>query len=298
MVGKASYSASVLRYRVAVTLAAALVATTSTAAPRSAGQRDLFAFSEGALIVQMPDDAVMSQMDSSPINLIDGNRTTDWTGAANKPAVFVIELAERTELSRIAFDQAFLNIDSKAASEVLVEISDTSPQDGFQEILSATLKMRKDNQSFSFDPENLPVGRWIRLTVLSNYGNDYSAMTGFRGYGKQLTQDATMPEVTGTYEGWSGWGKVSFTESDAGVSGCYAYQGGQFSGQVNGRVLTLEMTETAFDGSETRQIGHFTMSDDGRKVWGIARASDDPEALGYATYMSADRTSTKAAICR
>ena len=79
-----------------VALALALAAP---AAAQTGPATDLFAFSQGARLVQVPDDAEFTAMDSSPLNLIDGSATTDWTGEAGRPAVFVLELAERTELA-------------------------------------------------------------------------------------------------------------------------------------------------------------------------------------------------------
>ena len=90
-----------MRYLGAMIFALALAAPV---AAQTGPASDLFAFSQGARLVQVPDDAEFTAMDSSPLNLIDGSATTDWTGEAGRPAVFVLELAERTELSRIAFD--------------------------------------------------------------------------------------------------------------------------------------------------------------------------------------------------
>src|SRR3546814_13817990 len=113
-------------------------------------------------------------MDSSPFNLIDGSATTDWTGEAGRPAVFVLELAERTELSRVAFDTAFLNRDEKSQRAIRVELSDTSARSGFVPILAADLPMKKDGQSFGFDPDPRPDGRWVRLPLACNAGDKYT----------------------------------------------------------------------------------------------------------------------------
>lgn len=273
------------------------IAASGAAQSQSAQQLDLFAYSEGARLVQIPADAELTHMYESPLNLIDGSRNTDWTGDAAGPPTFVLELEERTELHRIAFDAAFLNRDEKAARNVTVEVSDTSATSGYVPILAAALKMKADNQAFGFDPKQLPVGRWVRLTVESNHGDSYSALTGFRGYGRKLTATATMPNVTGTYQGWSGWGALSLTQSGNQVTGCYEYQNGVVTGTVEGRTLKLRMVETASDGTVTELRGDFGMSRDGRKLVGMGRPVGRSHDLGYATYMSADRTSARAASC-
>jgi len=279
-----------------VSLAALAVALPAVA--QTTASTDLFAYAEGAHLVQVPGDTEFTQMDSSPLNLIDGSATTDWTGDAGAPVVFVLEMAERTELDHIAFDTAFLNRDEKSPRAVSVEISDSSARSGFVPILTATLKMDRDNQSFAFDPKQRPVGRWVRLTITSNYGDDYTGFTGFHGYGRQLTATAALPDVSGSYEGWSGWGALNLTQQGNRVTGCYEYQAGRVSGTVEGRVLKLDMVETASDGEVRRLRGYFGMTPDGRKLIGFGRGLTDSDQLGYATYMSAERRSGRAAACR
>lgn len=287
-----------LSRRIPMTLLAFVLLGTSGIVHSQNSQTDLFAYSEGARFVRLPADGELTHMYESPLNLIDGSATTDWTGAASGPPTFVLELEEQTELRRIAFDNAFLNRDEKAARAVTVEISDTSATSGFVPILSVSLRPRRDNQNFDFSPENLPVGRWIRLTVQDNQaGDDYSALTGFRGYGRKLTANATTPDITGTYEGWSGWGKLSLTQNGDRVSGCYEYQDGQVSGVIEGRTIKLDMVETASDGTVAQLRGYFGISANGGKLIGIARGLEESDRLGYATYMSADRIGRRAATC-
>ncbi|MBX3593002.1 hypothetical protein [Sphingomonas sp.] len=260
-------------------------------------QTDLFAYSEGTRIVQYPPDAPLHYMDASPLNLIDGSATTDWTGEAAQPAIFVFELAERTELSRVSFDTAGLNRDTKSPRAVRVEVSDTSSRSGFEPVLSATLRMKANGQSFAFAPDKRPVGRWVRLTVQSNYGDDYTGFTGFHGFGRQLTQQASMPDVTGSYEGWSGWGRLNLVQQGDQVTGCYAHENGRVSGVVVGRVLKLDMLQTPPGGPVRRMRGYFGVSPDGRQLIGIARGTSSSDQLGYATYMSADKTGSRAGSC-
>lgn len=281
----------------ALSLAVALLIP-GTAAAQAPGEVDLFAFAQGGRIVAAPTDVAISQMDSSPLNLIDGSAKTDWTGEAKGPPVFVFELEERSELDRIAFDTAFLNRDAKAVRAVRVEISDSSATSGFATIVDTRLQMLKDNQNFRFDPKKpLPVGRWVRLTILDNYGGDeYSAFTGFRGYGRKLTAEAKMPDVTGSYEGHSGWGAVSLTQQGDRVSGCYDYQQGKVSGVIKGRTMTLDMVETSSDGSTIKHRAYFDLSRNGKDLVGIGR-NTDPALIGYFDYYRADRTGSRTGSC-
>jgi hypothetical protein len=212
--------------------------------------------------------------------------------------VFVFELEERSELDRIAFDTAFLNRDAKAVRAVRVEISDTSATSGFATIIETRLQMLKDNQNFRFDPKNpLPVGRWVRLTIIDNYsGDEYSAFTGFRGYGRKLTADAKMPDVTGSYEGYSGWGTVNLTQQGDRVTGCYGYQQGKVTGVIKGRTMTLDMLETSSDGSTIKHRAFFDLRRDGKELVGIGR-NTDPALIGYFDYYRADRIGNRPGSC-
>lgn len=269
---------------------AALCANASETSPIAG---DLFSFANGGRIVEAPEFPEMSQMDSSPINLIDDSAATDWTGEAGV-AVFMIELAELTELHRLSFDTAGLNHDAKSAKGFRVEVSQTSAEDGFTEVLSGTLKMVRNGQSFAFKPEDLPRARWVRLTILGNYGDDYTGITGFHGYGKQLTQDATMPDLTGKYEGASGLGLFNISDTGDRVTGCYAFAQGTFEGEVEGRVLKLAIVH-GFDG--TRLTGLFQMMPGDRKLVGIVRNEGASNLDFYASYYSAEKESGKPNGC-
>ncbi len=276
----------------------ALVAGPGAAGAKGAAQTDLFEYAQGARLVQVPDDVELSQMDSSPLNLIDGFAATDWTGRSSPTPVFVLELPERTELDRISFDTSPLNRDEKAVREVTVEVSDTSSTSGFETVMSVNLQRLKNNQSFSFDPEFLPVGRWVRLTVVSNHvADDYSAMTGFHGYGRQLTATAKMPNVTGSYEGTSGWGALYRTQQGDQVTGCYEYLNGRVDGVIKGRTMILSMVEEGLDGSPIKHRAYFGMSANGKILVGIGRDTDPALGEGYFGYYKAERLSNRPGSC-
>lgn len=276
-------------------LASMLAASTMSASaqPKGDAAADLFSFSAGAWILSAPEDTPMPQMDSSPLNLIDGSAATDWTGEAGE-AVFVLELAERTELSRIAFDTAGLNRNQKAPNQFVVEVSETGPDSGYEQVLGGSLKMAQNGQSFAFKPEDRPTARWVRLTILNNHGDDYQGFTGFHGYGRQLTQDANMPDLTGKYDGASGLGRINITDSDAGVTGCYEWQQGEFKGVVDGRVLKLQMLHRE---NGERLNGVFQLVPGEQKLVGLVRAEGSAHRDAYAGYYSAEKESNRANTC-
>jgi hypothetical protein len=273
----------------------ALLLVPANAAEQAA---DLFSYAEGARFVKIPEGSEIMRASASPLNLIDGSRYTDWEGEGKGPSVFILELEEQTELTSIVFDADFLNKDGKTPRAFQVEISAESPTSGYEPVASGDLRINKDNQRYSFNPkEPLPTGRWVRLTILDNHGDDYVAFTGFRGYGKRLTSEVAMPSVTGTYDGANGWGKLQLIQNGEEVTGCYDYQGGKVAGTVSGRVMTIRMTNTDSSGDESVETGYFQISPDGRTLIGISRASTEPDEMGFASYWSATRVSNKARDC-
>jgi hypothetical protein len=257
---------------------------------------DVFAFENGAHFVQMPADLELANANTSPLNYIDAALQTDLAVDAGQPSVFVLELSERTELRRIAFDTAFQGHNESSLRAVRVELSDTSATDGFTTILSTNLRMASDNQSFSMDPKAVPVGRWVRLTLISNFGRERIALNGFRGYGRQLTNTATMPSLTGSYEGASGIGAMSITQTGNQVTGCYEYQNTRFTGVVQGRVLKLNLQESDPSGSRLRLDGLFNLSENGLLI-GYMREPGPVADRAYATFVSARRNSTRPGTC-
>ncbi len=270
----------------------AVSAMSAGAFAKETGSPDLLSFANGGRVLEYPDFPLIESMSAGPLNLIDGSAATDWEGETGE-IVFIFELAETTELHRLGFDTAGLNRDTKSAKDFIVEVSETSATKGFSQVLGGTLKMAKNGQSFAFKSEERPTAQWVRLTILNNYGDDYTAFTGFQAYGKQLTQEATMPDLTGKYDGGNGWGRVNIHDSDAGVTGCYAYQQGEFKGVVEGRVLKLDMLHRA-DGQ--RLNGLFQMMPGG-KLEGIVRNEGASNLDFYAAYYSAEKAAGKPDSC-
>lgn len=272
---------------------AAAAANAGTATPPPV---NLLSFAAGTQIVDKPEDNKgLFMLAYDPINLIDESLDNDWSAKADVPAVIVFELPERTELDRLVFDTARVSHSESAAKSVLVEISDTSMTEGYRPILSTDLAMAADDQSF---PVSATVpGRWVRLTVRTNYGGGSFAMVEFRGYGRQLTHDAALTNVSGTYEGYSGWGAVHLKQEGTRITGCYEYQRGVISGGVEGRLLKALLIETAYDGSQSRQLGLFSFSPGNRRVLGLTRAEDAEPGSMFGAFYSGEKISDDIGDC-
>lgn len=280
--------------RMTALMACAAMLFATPAFAQSDAATDYFSFRNGADIVEYPAFPELSQMDSSPYNLMDDSPATDWV-ARERGAVFVLELSEETEISRLSFDTG--NLDRKSVKGFTVEFSNTSADSGFEPVLSGTLRMNANNQSFSFKPEERPTGRWVRLTIQGNYGDEYTALTGFHGYGRQTTRSASIPDFTGNYDGASGLGWMHFRQDGNRVTGCYQYQNSEVSGTVTGRVMKLTIVETDIAGDKTVSTGYFQATQDGSGFRGLVRRNDPSARDAYASYFRAEKVSDNAGGC-
>jgi OOP family OmpA-OmpF porin len=263
------------------------------AAAAIAPQDDLFAFAAGAQFVAKPDDNEYADASYGPYNLIDESDSTDWRAQGGKPATLVLELAERTKLTRVSFDTAGLNIEEKAVKGIRVEVSDTSPTDGFTQALATELKKVAKGQSFPITA----TGRWVRITALSNYGADNYGLIGVHGYGEQLTHSATIAGLSGSYDGNSGLGNLRLKQEGTRVTGCYDYRGGQISGGTEGRVMKVELSEEGVSGGRDKQIGLFSISSDGNYLFGLTRALDSDVSTALFSVYSANKVSGAIGDC-
>lgn len=257
---------------------------------------DLLAFAAGTQIVAKPEDNQgIFMMAYDPINLIDESPATDWTADMKSSPVLVFELSEQAEIDRLVFDTAGLNRDEKAPKSVTVEMSDTSKDAGYQTILNADIAMARNGQDFPVSAK--VAGHWLRVTINSNHDDQYVGLTGLHAYGKQLTGSVALHNVSGTYDGWSGWGKVHLKQEGTRVTGCYEFRNGVMSGGIEGRIWKAEMTETDADGSKSRKLGLFTFSRDGKLIIGLTRAEGAAPGEGYDAFYNGEKTSEEIGDC-
>jgi hypothetical protein len=166
------------------------VAVASPAAAQSPPQ-DLFTFAAGTQVVSDGTAGDIYGANYGPYNLIDESSVTEWMVEVAAPASVILELAERTSLTRLAFDTGGMNIDAKSAKSVRVEVSDSSATSGYKQVLEAELKMAENGQEFVLPSE--AVGRWVKITAQGSFGSEYLAMVAVHGYGKQLTSVPGCP---------------------------------------------------------------------------------------------------------
>jgi outer membrane protein OmpA-like peptidoglycan-associated protein len=228
-------------------------------------ETNLLSWGAGAVVVEAPP----SYSDSgqwSPDVLLDELPSSGWAtkGGDLTPKVFVFELANKSEITSLAFDTAQVENPERGAKNVKVEISDT--KDGaYTLIATPTLAKVKDHQRFALKAP--ASGRYLRLTVLNNWGDPkYMEIMDFLAYGKVLTR-RPLPDNTGTFS--SSYGNFRMQQTGSAVNGCYEYKNGLIeNGGFEGRVLRFTWTEGDMPSPRHGGPAMLIFADDGQSFTG------------------------------
>jgi len=248
---------------------AALCLLLFASAPAAAeGGRDpvnLLSWGAGALLVQRPP-SYSETGDWSPDGLLDELPKTGWATKSGDltPKVFVFELADPSEIASLAFDTASVENKGRGAKDLKVEIADR--KDGpFKEIATPSLAPLQDRQAFALKAP--ATGRYLRLTVLSNWGDDkYMELMSIYAYGKPLVQRA-LPDNSGTFA--SDYGNFRMQQAGSMVNGCYERNNGLIeNGGFEGRVLRFTWSEGEVAGKRRSGPAVLIFADDGQSFTG------------------------------
>jgi outer membrane protein OmpA-like peptidoglycan-associated protein len=207
----------------------------STAAPAPAHDaEDLLGIAQGAIVVRAPEALETGHIAMFMFDEDKGTRYTTPEGKAVNQAT-VVQLAERSAIEQLQFDTGTdLGLDTHAPKEIRVEMSDTSADDGFKQIADVTLAQMKDDQRFPADA-NVP-GRFVRITIVGNYGAGLTEVPEVRAFGKKLTTTA-LANLTGSYK-VDDRGAMNLKQDGAQVSGCLDWSSAKpVVGGIEGHVL-------------------------------------------------------------
>ena len=231
-------------------------------------KKNLLAFASGTTFAKKPSEYYANAAGNwTALGLIDEVSQYGWAKRTSDGGVgetMVLEMGERNLLKTLSFDTKDTDADA-AAKNIVVEISDTSATDGFEEVLTAELKDKTNDQIFELKKE-VP-GRWVRLTVKDNYGSqDYTEVMEMRGYGDQLTT-TPVQNVSGTYK-MDQYGDMHIKQDGTSVIGCYEFADGLIEGGVEDRVMRLSWTEADSEGKRKGGPAVMVFSADGKKLTG------------------------------
>jgi tetratricopeptide (TPR) repeat protein len=103
-------------------------------------------------------------------HIVDGDPATGWRSAdANFPQTVVLELPNESTIVEVAFNNAAHWETNGSAQEIEISISSRSATSGFEIAVKAVLAQGEIGQGVRINPAKR--GRWIKVRILSNYGN-------------------------------------------------------------------------------------------------------------------------------
>ena len=199
----------------------------------------LVSFSSGALLVKKCP-GYDAHWDN--IWILDENPKTGWCCPKGKIEnnTCVIELAEKSVLERFELETGSIDGVGRGAKDIVIELSNDGPTEGFTTILSASLVDKKDNQTFPIAVNTS--GKWLRLTIKNNHGSsEYTELMDFRAYGKQLTK-TQLNDISGTYK--TNYNDFHIRQQGTSVTGCYEYKQGLLNGGIENNIMRLTWKET------------------------------------------------------
>jgi outer membrane protein OmpA-like peptidoglycan-associated protein len=268
---------------VLVSIAVVSWAPAQTPAEAERGWTNLLSLHEGTLPVVEP--AAYSGW--AVVNLLDDSPESGWASETGRTAdnVFVFEMIAPATIERFEFDNAHVDDEGASAKDVTVEVSSTSASAGFEVVLKATLGNAKDRQGF--EAAKAVSGRWVRLTIHSNHGNEsWTELLSFRGYGAKPAIGAPLESVSGTYE--SSYSAFHIRQQGTAVVGCYEFDG-LLTGAIEGRLMKLSWQEA--DGGK-RGPAVMVFAPDGTSFrgyyWSEGREQQGPDGIWDGTKLSAE----------
>jgi outer membrane protein OmpA-like peptidoglycan-associated protein len=206
--------------------------------------------------------------------LLDDSPESGWaceTGNT-KENVFVFEMIAPAVIERFEFDNTHVDDEGAAAKNVTVEVSAVSMKTGFETVLKTALANRADRQSFK--AAKAVKGRWVRLTIHSNYGSEsWTELLSFRGYGAKPAVGAPLENISGTYE--STYSKFHVRQQGTALGGCYEFDGGLMNGAIEGRVMKITWQER---GESKRGPAVMVFAPDGKSFRGYYWRFDKDKA--------------------
>jgi outer membrane protein OmpA-like peptidoglycan-associated protein len=238
---------------------------------------NLLSWGAGALVVEAPP-SYSDTGNWSPEALLDELPGSGWATKSGDltPKVFVFELENKSEITSLAFDTAQVENPGRGAKDVKVEISDS--KDGVYSLIAApTLTKVKDHQKFVL--KTPATGRYLRLTVLNNWGDaQYMEIMDVYAYGKPVGKHV-RPDNSGTFS--SDYGNFRMQQTGAAVNGCYEHNNGLIeNGGFDGRVLRFTWTEGDMPSPRHGGPAMLIFSDDGQSFtgywWGEGNAKGSP----------------------
>lgn len=255
---------------------AAPAAATQTAVP-TADAEDLAGLAQGAMVVSAPVSY------SEAYYMLDEDPRTSWSAESVVDKPVVIELAQRSAIERLSFDDSAAEYEGQVPRHVVVEMSDTSATDGFKPVADVTLAdTGKDGQTFPADA-NAP-GRWLRLTVKSTGSSSTTQIGELRAFGRKLSNEPLAP-ITGVYD--TPYRPFHLKQEGTRITGCVEGLDVLINGGVEGHVVRFQ-----WDFPEDKGPALLVFSPDAKTLfggwWKTNGVSDKPTMSAFTAKRTSD----------
>jgi outer membrane protein OmpA-like peptidoglycan-associated protein len=224
---------------------------------------DLLSLANGAVLVEASGEYGPKW---SAISIIDDSSEYGWSSAdgVNRafPNSFVIELNKISQLdqfvidNRLAQESQYPGISLRHFS---LSSSTQSPEGPFTQLLTAEAKQ---GERHIFHLKQDISSKWIKLDVITNWGYQaYTEIMELEAYGIELDSPSVelleQDTVFKMYESIDRSGKsylMHITKQGVNIQGCYDYQEGEISGQIDGRTLLLTWQQGPGVGGATTMV--------------------------------------------
>jgi outer membrane protein OmpA-like peptidoglycan-associated protein len=178
------------------------------------------------------------------LSLLDGTQASGWSSIKGNPYpnIFVVELAQHYLLHSFVVDNtgaAESNLPGISAREFELYGSTTSSEEGFYFVLAG--KAAKGTRKV-FTPEQPVEVRWLKLVILSNWGNpSHTELMELEAYGEPVGEVPQQEPFHGIYS--TNYGLMRLEQLGNLVKGCYDGDHGRLSGSIQGRILRFRWQE-------------------------------------------------------
>jgi outer membrane protein OmpA-like peptidoglycan-associated protein len=210
--------------------------------------------------------------------LLDETSNLGWCSAASAraPHRFVFELSEEFVLEKFLFDtQGQKEMRGICAREVQVEVSAVGPDKGFLNLGFFSLKEYAVSE---FKIANIKA-RWIRLSILSNYGHaQYTQLQEFKALGSFSEKNYSAANIVGLWNSNFDWISINSNQNGY-IYGCYKWEEGElYSGKVTRRNFFFKWSQKG-DGLKGWAI--LTINKEGTRLNGIWGFNENYTQFGF-----------------
>ncbi len=212
---------------------------------QSEDKSNALAFEAGAVLMSLSSEFGDNHAENwIALGLIDGTPDMGWSSkeSAAFPHKFLFELSTDFELTSISLDATQVEEASYpgiSPRQVLVEAATDSAQGPYTTIVSGEMDQGTE-VTFGL-PAPTPA-RWLRLSILSNWGApDFTELMEFKANGQRTSERSPLEEIDGTYT--TNWDNFFIRTRENDLVGCYDLANGVFSGAPDEWFMNIEWRE-------------------------------------------------------